>query len=261
MLECPKGKIARWASLLAEYDMTIYHKRGTELINVDFLSRFLDNEPEPFLTDRMTYFTAARPIPSLSNIIATQQNHPIPSSRGFATKGNVIYYHGFKWIPPSLRTDVIAAYHSIAPFHHPGVKKTKKMLMRSFNWPNLHQDGVDYLTSCLYCQRARSGETRLQGLFRSHPIPTAFDTVYMDFWQCHYNSEDFTVLTLIDQCTKWAECYEKQINSSRHFCLTPLLDLSVRSTTNSGLRSRSFLHCLASHQIISSSRHDPSEVY
>jgi transposase InsO family protein len=207
MLDCPKGKIARWAGLLAEYDMTIFHKKGKELVHVDFLSRFIDNEADGTLTDRMCFFTSTSPIPALNDIIAAQSLEPSPPvTHGYSIHNNVKYYHGLIYVPPSFRTKVIAACHSIAPFHHPGIKKTKSTIMKTFNWPNLHSDIATYLQSCLYCKRCRSGRERLQGLFRSHPIPNAFDTVCMDFWQCHYNDKDYTVLTLIDQHTKWAEC-------------------------------------------------------
>ncbi|KAH0486056.1 MAG: uncharacterized protein KVP18_001719 [Porospora cf. gigantea A] len=45
MLEATKGKVARWASRLAEYEMTILHKSGTSLSNVDFLFRYPGLEP------------------------------------------------------------------------------------------------------------------------------------------------------------------------------------------------------------------------
>jgi transposase InsO family protein len=214
MLDCPTGKIARWAGLLAEYDMSIYHKKGKELVHIDFLSRFIDNEPDGTLLDRMCYFTSTSPIPPLEEILAAQKNSPIPNSPGFIVKNDIIYYHGLIYVPLSFRHKVIAACHSIAPFHHPGIKKTKSTLMRTFNWPNLHRDISEYLQSCLYCRRCRSGKERLQGLLRSHPIPNAFDTVCMDFWQCHYGNKDYTVLTIIDQHTKWAECIVLSSKSS-----------------------------------------------
>ena len=206
MLECPKGKIARWASLMAEFDMSIFHKKGQELSHIDFLSRSLDADPEEFLADRMCYFTTVYPIPSLSSILLSQKVNPVPATHGFARKGDAIFFHGLLYVPPPLQRDIIAACHSLAPFHHPGIKKTKATILRTFNWPGLHKDVVDYLQSCLYCKRARSGHERLQGLFRSHPLPEAFDTIYMDFWECSYNGKSHSVLTLIDQATKWAEC-------------------------------------------------------
>lgn len=70
MLECQKGKIARWASIMAEYDMTIYHKKGKELVHVDFISRYLNNEADDtIITDRMCYFTSSTPIPPFEDII------------------------------------------------------------------------------------------------------------------------------------------------------------------------------------------------
>ena len=208
MLESQKGKISRWASLMAEYDMTIYYKKGKDLQHIDFLSRFIDAEPEPFLADRMCFFTSVHPIPALPDIIKSQQAEPTPTTTGFTQKNGVIYYHGLVYVPSAIRTNIIAACHSIPPFHHPGIKKTKSIIMRVFNWPGLHLDVVHYLSSCLYCRRCRSGRERLQGLFTTHPIPGAFDTTYMDFWQCTYDMQPHILLTLIDQHTKWCECIE-----------------------------------------------------
>lgn len=206
MTECSKGKIARWMSLLSEYDLTIFHKRGTELAHIDFLSRHLDPAAESIWQPKMCYFTSTQPIPALKEIITHQKEAITPASAGFGEKDGVIYYHGLIYVPPTMQTRVIASCHSVAPFHHPGVKKTKATIMRVFNWPGLHQDVAQYIQSCLYCKRCRSGRERLQGLLRSHPIPGAFHTVYMDFWHCTYNQHEYTVLTLIDQSTKWAEC-------------------------------------------------------
>ncbi len=205
MLDCPKGKIARWASLLAEYDMKVYYCRGEQLLHVDFLTRFLDTEPDPILQPRMTYFTSTQHrLPQLPEILQAQSGqHPV--GKGFAQKDGVYYYHGLVWVPPAFRTKVIAACHSTAPLMHPGIKKTSRILLRLFNWPGLYKDVVAYVQSCLYCQRARSGCERLQGHLRTHPIPGPFETVYMDFWQLTYDSNEFVVLTLIDQFSKWPE--------------------------------------------------------
>lgn len=205
MLDCPKGKIARWASIIAEYPVTILYKKGSEMVPVDFLTRFLDEEPDP-LEARMCFFTTTEPIPQFNDIVRAQQEEPIPNLHGFSTHNHVIYYHGSVYAPKACRREIIAACHSTAPFHHPGIKKTKHNIQRTFNWPNLHKDVIEYIQACLYCRRARSGRERLQGLQKTHPIPTAFHTIYMDFWQVNYNHNKHKLLTLIDQLTKWAEC-------------------------------------------------------
>ena len=70
MLTSPKGKISRWSSLLAEYLLQIYYKKGTELQHVDFLTRSLDAEPDGTIQDRTCYFTAILDdLPRLEDII------------------------------------------------------------------------------------------------------------------------------------------------------------------------------------------------
>lgn len=205
MADCQKGKIARWMSLLAEYPITIYHKKGKELLHVDFLSRNIPAEPE-LIQDRMCYFTATAQIPTVQEVLEEQQKFPFPVGRGFSVKERHVFYHGLLYVPPALRNSVIRACHTVLPFNHPGIKKTKKTLMKVFNWPGLHRDVVRYVQSCLNCRRARSGEEKLQGLQSIHPTPGILEVVYMDFWFCVYNEKQHTVLTLIDQTSKWPEC-------------------------------------------------------
>lgn len=133
MLDSQKGKIARWTSLLSEYESNVDYKKGKELQHVDFLSRYLYAELEFLLDDRMWYFTTTdHPIPSIESILVAQKQTPPPSAtKGFAMKNDVIYY--LICVTPCLRPEVTASCHSIAPFHHPGIKKTKKTIMRTFN--------------------------------------------------------------------------------------------------------------------------------
>lgn len=225
MLDSQKGKIARWSSLLAEYELTIFYKKGSALQHVDFLTRSLDWEPDNTLDSRMCYLAAVpEDLPALEDIIRAQHNEEPPTTKGYINKNGVVYYHGLIWVPPSYRIRVMAACHSLPPFRHQGIKRTKSTINRTFNWPGLHQDLARYLRSCLYCCRSRSGEERLQGLQRAHPTPELFDTVYMDFWKCTYNGEHFNVLTLIDSFSKWAECI-------------PVIDAKAETVTSTFLRS------------------------
>ena len=225
MLVSPKGKIARWSSLLAEYALQIFYKRGKELQHVDFLTRSLDAEPDGTVLSRMCYFTArVDDLPSLEDILQAQRAELRQTTKGFIEKNQVTYYHGLIWVPHKFQTAVIAACHSLPPFHHPGIKKTKKIIMRTFNWPYLHAHVSKYLQSCLHCRRARSGQERLQSLQRAHPIPEAFDSVYLDFWEVNYAGKHYKVFTLIDAFTKWPEA-------------VPILDATAVTIASTFLRS------------------------
>lgn len=211
MLTTKEGRVARWASRMTEYDMTICHKSGTEVEHVDYLTRFVDDGSDFDVDERMTYYAnfvraSKNNLPSIHDVLQEQSRNTTPISRGFFCKDNVIYFHNAIWVPPMLQTAVISACHSVAPYRHHGIKKTARLIRRVFNWPGLYDHVVRHIAACLRCQQTRTGLERLQGHFRTHPVVGPFHTVYMDYWKCTFNCTNYQVLTLIDQFTKWAEC-------------------------------------------------------
>lgn len=208
MMGATTGKIARWASRIAEYDMDIYWKKGTELKHVDFMSR--DVEEDTTLQDRMCMGIEIEPLtlPTIGDVLEAQSQEKRPSGKGYAIRGNVICYRNGVWVPQSLRQRIIAASHLLPPYFHCGVKKTKSTILKAFNWLNLHQDVTDYVRGCLACQRMRPGLERLQGLTRMHPLPGPFETVYMDYWEGTHWGLPKVVVTMIDHNTKWVEAVE-----------------------------------------------------
>lgn len=211
MMTAKEGRVARWASRLTEYDMTISHKSGKDMEHVDYLTRFVDTGADFDIEDRMVccshqVIAVENPLPTLQHILEEQQKQTPPSGKGFFTKGGVWYYHNAIWVPLPLQLSVIRACHSVAPYRHHGIKKTARLVQKVFNWPGLYHQAGRYVGSCLYCQQRRGGTERLQGYFRIHPIVGPFQTVYIDFWQCSYGGQDYKLFTMIDQFTKWVEC-------------------------------------------------------
>lgn len=211
-----KGKISRWAAILSEYNLDIYYKKGKDLAHIDFLTRQLTADGEGVLDERMCFMACMAPqmwgsrivdLPSLEDIrVAQQELGVVASGRGYYTHEGITYYHGRVFVPQSMRVKVIQACHTGPPLMHPGAKRTTTLVRRCFNWPGCKQDVSKYLTSCLPCQRARSGDTRVKGLLRSHKATRLMETLYIDFWQVTYRKHLFTLLTVIDCCSKWAEC-------------------------------------------------------
>lgn len=117
----------------------------------------------------------------------------------------MLFYRGKLWVPEKLRLQIIAASHCSPPFLHPGQKKTTTMILKVFNWPNLHQEVAIYLKSCLICQQLRSGPDLLKHGVKTH-LPTApFSRIYMDLWSVDFERKKRTVLTMVDNATRWAE--------------------------------------------------------
>ena len=61
-LQAKKGKLARWAQKLAEFDLDIYYKKGADLVHVDCLTR--NPEDDDPIQDRMVF--SATPSDTLS---------------------------------------------------------------------------------------------------------------------------------------------------------------------------------------------------
>ena len=214
------GKVSRWASRMAEYQMELHHKAGKLMEHVDFLSREIP--PEEGLAPRMLYMLTVPPaddpllapglasfpplvLPSLAEVITAQKKDLPPPGRGYARRGEATYYRGRLWVPPALRFHVIHACHQLVPHVHAGSKKTLRAVSRVFCWPGLHADIATYIRACLVCQRVRPGIERMQGLFRPHPVGAPFERVYLDLWSFRSPDRPVYVLSMVDYSTRWVE--------------------------------------------------------
>lgn len=212
IMDAKAGKLSRWACLISEYDMQVMWKKGDSLLHIDYFSRY-GEDPDP-VQDHMVYTVWAGPhksldcqiqLPTLGDVVKAQLNSSLPHGRGFTLREGALYYMGRLWVPPQLRQSVIAACHLAAPLHHPRVQKTENLVKRAFNWPNLHDDVFCFVRSCLSCQRFGIAAEHRKGLFKTHPVPGPFHTLYMDYFSAPYGAKKYDILTMIDQHTKWAE--------------------------------------------------------
>jgi transposase InsO family protein len=197
-----KGKLARWAARMAEYTLEIYHKSGSQMTHVDFLSRYVEPE-EKFLADRMLPFLA---FPTENEITLAQQTENFVLGKGYLKREGIVFYRGKVYVPTSLREQVMRAAHSMPPLLHPGTRKTKATILKLFNWPNVHGDVSRWIKQCVPCQRLRPGIEKLQSALRQHSPSEILNRVYMDFWSVTVRQQNHTFLTMIDWASRWVEC-------------------------------------------------------
>lgn len=206
LMTAKTGKLARWACLLAEYDLEIHYLKGRDNQVADYLSRFV-HDPDP-VEDYMVYAvhrSADSPSPGmLREVLAAQNLETTHLTKGYHVVDGVIYYRGKIFVPLELRDQVITDAHLAPPHLHPGTKKTKSTILRMFNWPNLHEHVTGYVSSCLTCQRLRNLPST-HSLSRHNPLSGTMSVLHIDFWSCTIRGESFTCLTMIDAFTKWVE--------------------------------------------------------
>lgn len=201
-----KGKVARWAALLGEFDMNVIYRPGKTNVCADFLSRYVDNSPEVYLPDRAMLWHVSVKLPSVLDIIHAQKVESHPQSRSYIMKDGIVFFAGKIWVPPSQRLHVIEKYHNLMLYHHPGVKRTVAAIRKVFSWSGIQVDVTKYVRACLGCQRLRPGAESLQGFVTSHPVEGPFCRIHMDIYEVVIDGQTINCLTMIDNHTKWAEC-------------------------------------------------------
>lgn len=91
-------------------------------------------------------------IPTIEEIIIAQRadtTRKISNSYSCDSELGIILYNGVISLPYCLRLKIINGYHATVQFMHYGVSKTSSLILKSFNWPNLHIDVADYVSICL----------------------------------------------------------------------------------------------------------------
>ena len=221
-----KPKVQRWAMVLGEYQLSIYHLDGVKMQHVDFLSRYVrdddcvveermfpEEEPSPFvatidvgLEERVSLVPSdQKPFPTIEVVREAQLAEPPLWGKAFAKSEGLVFYRGRVYVPPSLRQQVLLAAHLLNPLVHAGARKTKSCIARVFGWPRIDEDVAAFVRGCLPCQRIRPGIEVLHGALRHHEQTHLLEKVYVDTWECTIRRTRHLVLTMIDYSSRWAE--------------------------------------------------------
>ncbi len=166
---------ARWITELAEYHFTLHHKAGSTNKRADLLSRWADHgqgkdDNDQVIVLTLEHFkamimptieethqcikTATQNIHLWDNTIAGSVNH----DRGIKLEDGLIWYDQRVYVPHdhALRGEVIARSHDHVTAGHPGIEKTKELVLREYWWPKMKKDIEAYIWACETCQRMKS---------------------------------------------------------------------------------------------------------
>ncbi len=69
----------------------------------------------------------------------------------------LIFYDSRIYVPSDhvLRGEIIAHVHDHITAGHPGIEKTKELVLREYWWPKMKKDVKDYVRACETCQRTK----------------------------------------------------------------------------------------------------------
>lgn len=158
-LSNPTGRLARWGVRLSVYNFEIKHRKGSDNVVPDSLSRSV-----PVLTINTVHGTPAQKTEDswYLHIFRGCQSTPTSFLNYKVTDGKLFRYlkslnpltREFEWkeiVPMEYRQDVISKNHSDPTSGHFGIFKTYRRLSLRYFWPNLHKDVVQFVSACEVC--------------------------------------------------------------------------------------------------------------
>ncbi len=85
----------------------------------------------------------------------------------------MLHYDGRVYVPrkTSLRGEIISRSHDHITAGHPGIDKTKELILREFWWPKMKKDVEAYVKGCETCQRTKSSTQAKAAPLHPNAIP------------------------------------------------------------------------------------------
>lgn len=207
----PRGRLARWALALSDYDFKMEYVKGASNKIPDALSRLGNHQRHAESEQRMALERVARVVNSVSEspvrarelpskeelldsyekdemisreLINLMSENPVYSEPEYYKDEEGILWAATKpprrVIPDALVGRVLGHYHSSGVGGHLGVQKTIGRIAQGlWWWPGWTADVVEYLRACRFCAR-RKGVRNPQSVIGRRRPTRRFQLVAMD---------------------------------------------------------------------------------
>lgn len=154
-LKDPVGRLARWAVRLQQYDFEVVHRKASELVVPDLLSRAV--------TEEINLVTIDAPVvdPWYRQLKENIVSKPHDYSR-WKLENEMIFKQVYspaagtlEWklvIPKEKRLTVLQECHDIPTSGHCGVFKTLYRAKQLYYWLGMRSDTSKYVQKCKFCQ-------------------------------------------------------------------------------------------------------------
>lgn len=171
-LRDPTGRLARWAIRLQQYDFKIVHRKGTEHVVPDALSRAVAPAPEEI--DLITVSEKSRDnwySGMLYQVKENPQKYPswrVERFQLYKLLDNRQEGHEEStWrivVPKDKRKEILKECHDAATAGHLGSFKTWKRASQLYYWPKMRPDINKYVRKCQTCAQYKVEQKKPGGL-------------------------------------------------------------------------------------------------
>lgn len=207
-LENPSGRLARWGCRLSQYNFEIEHRRGTDNVVPDALSRLL----------RVEVITATNTSQSVADdwydrLFRSCQENPtnVPN---YMIKDGKLYRNSkskysltseFDWkevVRKEHREMILREYHAMPTAAHLGVFKTHRRICLRYYWPGMFADIQTFIKNCDTCSAYKHSTKPTLGLMGKPKVCSRpFQVVSVDLvGPLPRSTSGFTFLLVVTCC-------------------------------------------------------------
>jgi RNase H-like domain found in reverse transcriptase/Reverse transcriptase (RNA-dependent DNA polymerase)/Integrase zinc binding domain/Integrase core domain len=171
-LEHPSGRLARWCVKLQQFDFDILHKKGSENVVPDILSRMYT--PEIGLLDFTPQEADAWYLQMLAKVRHAPEKYgqwAVQNEKLYKATDNADYglQHWKLVVPDSAKAAIFAECHDHPKAGHFGIFKTQRRIAEKYYWPRMARDVKAYVSNCDVCKAckpAKTNKTYLMGKYK-----------------------------------------------------------------------------------------------
>lgn len=185
-LKDPTGRLARWSVRIQQYDFTIVHRKGSDHVIPDMLSRAVP------IIDSIHVSDSASDTPDVHisdkwylKMIEQVEKYPLKYS-GWRVSGKALFKYVKQdypelreendyWkrvIPKNERKVLINMAHDPPMAGHMGIFKTYNRLTEKYYWPKMRSDVTSYVRRCQTCLAYKPTNQRPADKMLPHPKPS-----------------------------------------------------------------------------------------
>ncbi|QRV96371.1 Retrotransposable element Tf2 protein [Ceratobasidium sp. AG-Ba] len=201
-----RGRLARWAGFLSEFNFQLKYRPGKTNGKADILSRKDEQGPlggpDEVLDDRIcdAYLQDER----LSHIIeALQKNDKV---KNWSWNDGLLMFKNKIYVPndDSIRKDILASRHDNMAAGHPGQLRTLELVNQKYYWKSLKKSVTSYVSHCESCIRNKHSNQLPPGLLNPIELPSRpWDHINYDLITGLPESEGFdAILTVVDRMSR-----------------------------------------------------------
>lgn len=194
------GRLARWSLKLQGYSFNIEHRKGTQNIVPDTLSRMYASEEicleiEEISNCHLDLDSSEFEDPDYLEMLKSLRENPLSITNMRELNGKLLIAPSFgynyedtdvsKWklyIPKQLVPKIISRAHDPPNASHVGIAKTLNLIRRNFYWPFMARDVKNYVKNCQTCKTTKSPTFATRPLMGSlRPCNRPFQRLFIDF--------------------------------------------------------------------------------